>query len=210
MRRAATAVLIIVLCGLATALHAQSTNASITGYVTDSSKAAIVGARVIAINVDTNVRYQTTSNNVGSYSIVNLPPGRYRIEVEKEGFKSVVKSDVMLHVQDVIATNFEMGLGSTSEVVTVVGGVPLVNTQSAAVSTVVDQTFVKNIPLNGRSFQDLISLTPGVVTQNPNRGGAAGSAGDFSVNGQRTESNIYTVDGISANTAAGTGSGNLN
>ena len=210
MRRAATAVLIIVLCGLATALHAQSTNASITGYVTDSSKAAIVGARVIAINVDTNVRYQTTSNNVGSYSIVNLPPGRYRIEVEKEGFKSVVKSDVMLHVQDVIATNFEMGLGSTSEVVTVVGGVPLVNTQSAAVSTVVDQTFVKNIPLNGRSFQDLISLTPGVVTQNPNRGFTPGSGGDFSVNGQRTESNIYTVDGISANTAAGTGSGNLN
>src|SRR6202035_4347553 len=86
----------------------------------------------------------------------------------------------------------------------------LVNTESAAVSTVVDQAYVKNMPLNGRSFQDLILLTPGVVTASPqasqlgiNTG--VGRSGEFSVNGQRTESNNYTVDGVSANVGAAAG-----
>lgn len=211
MRRAATSVLVLLLCFcLNSVLQAQSTNASVTGYVTDSTKSAIVGAKVIAINVGTNVRHETTTDNTGSYSVVNLPPGTYRLEVEKEGFKSVVKSDILLHVQDVIATNFEMALGSTSEVVTVIGSAPLVNSQSGSVSTVVDQTYVANMPLNGRSFQDLILLTPGTVTQTPQVGptfSVVGRTGEFSVNGQRTESNYYTVDGVSANLGIGGGQG---
>jgi hypothetical protein len=100
-----------------------------------------------------------------------------------------------------------MSVGSTSESVTVEAGAPLINTQDASVNTVVDRKFVANTPLNGRSFQDLISLTPGVVTQSPNASSKVGGGGDFSVNGQRTESNYYTVDGVSGNVAAGTGIG---
>ncbi len=75
-------------------------------------------------------------------------------------------------------------------------------------STVIDRKFVENIPLNGRSFQDLISMTPGVVTQNPqNSLQVVGTGGDFSVNGQRTESNYYTVDGVTGNIGAGNGGG---
>src|SRR6266849_9967992 len=137
-------------------LRAQSTNASVTGYITDPAKAVIVGAKVIVINVDTNIRYEATTNGVGTYDIVNLPPGAYRIEVEKPGFKTVVKSDVILHVQDTAAINFEMALGSASEIVTVTAGGQVMNTTDATVSTVVDRKFAEELPLNGRSFQTLI------------------------------------------------------
>ncbi|HET6929209.1 MAG TPA: TonB-dependent receptor [Candidatus Acidoferrum sp.] len=189
-------VLLIGACGH---LLAQSTNASLTGYITDPAKAIIVGAKVIAINVDTNIRYQGITNNAGDYDVTNLPPGKYRIEVEKPGFKTVVKSDVILHVQDTIAINFEMVLGSVSEIVTVEGGAPVINTTDASVSTVVDREFAENLPLNGRSFQTLIELTPGVVLTPSN----SNDGGQFSVDGQRAASNYWTVDGVSANIGIG-------
>src|SRR5262249_51736483 len=141
----------------------QSTNAAITGEVVDPSKALVAQAKVRAINNDTNVRYEGTTNQSGSYAIPNLPPGDYRIEVEKPGFRTIVKPDVILHVQDTVQLNFEMAVGSATETVTVEGGAPLVNTTNAAVSTVIDREFVSQLPLNGRSFNTLLQLTPGVV-----------------------------------------------
>jgi len=179
---------------LAGVLHAQSSDASVTGYVTDPSKAIIVDAKVIVINTGTNVRYQSATNKTGSYNLVNLPPGPYRIEVEKPGFRTVVKPDVVLHVQDAAAINFEMAVGSTSEIVTVQGGAPLVNTDPS-VSTVVDRQLLDTIPLNGRTVQSLITLTPGVVLTHA----SGANQGQFSVNGQRADANYFTVDGVSAN-----------
>ena len=109
--------------------------------------------------------------------------------------------------QDALAINFTMPVGAVSETLTIEGGTPLLETESAALSTVIDRNFVANLPLNGRSFQDLILLTPGIATQSPQEGTAPGYNGDFTVNGQRTESNYYTVDGVSANTSAGDGTG---
>ena len=91
------------------------------------------------------------------------PPGCYQIEIEKPGFKKLVKPDVTLHVQDAIKLTFGLTLGSASETITVESGAPLLNTESGTVSTLIDQAFVDNFPLNGRSFQTLIMLTPGVV-----------------------------------------------
>lgn len=173
----------------------QTPTATIDGRVLDASKAVIEGATVETINVDTNVKYAAHTNANGLFSIVNLPPGNYRIEVTKPGFRSIVKPDIVLHVQDVIALNFEMSVGSILESVTVEGGAPLVDSESAAVGTVVDRNFAENLPMNGRSFQTLIGLTPGVVSTTSN----FADGGQFSINGQRASSNYWMVDGVSAN-----------
>src|SRR4030095_10145687 len=177
------------------ALHSQSTNASLTGRITDPSKAVIVDAKVAAINADTNVRYETMTNGSGQYYLANLPPGPCRLEIERSGFKKLIKPDVILHVQDVLEIDLEMTIGSPSESITVEAGAPLVNTESGVVSTVVDRAFVENLPLNGRSIQTLMMLTPGVVVTATR----FDDQGQFSVNGQRTDANYFTVDGISAN-----------
>jgi len=189
------AVLLLFLSSFSPVLRAQSTNASITGRVTDPSKALIVGAKVAAISAGTNFRYETATNGSGEYYLTNLPPGDYRIEIEKTGFKKLIKPDVTLHVQDSIELNFELTLGSTSESITVEAGTPLLNNELGTVSTVIDRTFVDNLPLNGRSFQTLIMLTPGVVVTAT----AFDDQGQFSVNGQRADTNYFTVDGVSAN-----------
>jgi len=185
--------LAIVLCS--PILRAQSTNASITGRVTDPSKALIVGANVAAVSSGTSFRYEAVTNASGEYYLTNLPPGSYRLEIEKTGFKKLIKPDVTPHVQDALEINFEMTLGPASQSVTVEAGAPLVNTESGTVSTVIDRTFVDNLPLNGRSFQTLIMLTPGVVVTAT----AFDDQGQFSVNGQRADGNYFTVDGVSAN-----------
>jgi hypothetical protein len=176
-------------------LRAQSTNASLTGRVTDPSKAAIATAKVAAIRMETNFRDETPSNTSGEYVLTNLPPGTYRLEVEKTGFKKLIKPDVILHIQDSLPIDFEMALGEMSDSVTVGADLLLVETESATVSTMVDRTFVEDIPLNGRSFQTLILLTPGVVVTPT----ALDNQGQFSVNGQRADANYFTVDGVSAN-----------
>jgi len=189
------ALALLILFSFPAVLHAQSTNASLTGRITDSSKAVIADAKIAAVRVDTNVRYEATSNGSGEYHLANLPPSAYRLEVEKSGFKKTVKPDVILHVQDALEINFELAVGSVNETITVESGAPLVNTESATVSTVIDRLLVADLPLNGRSFQTLILLTPGVVTTAT----AFDDQGQFSVNGQRADANYFTVDGVSAN-----------
>jgi hypothetical protein len=191
--RAAFALLLV--ASLTSVLHAQSTSASLTGRISDPSKALIGDAKIAAINGGTNVRYETTSNASGEYYLAYLPPGSYRIEIEKTGFQKLIKPDVFLHVQDALVIDFEMTLGSGLESIAVEACAPVVNTESAAVSTVVDRTFVENIPLNGRGFQTFIMLRPGVVVTAT----AFDDQGQFSVNGQRADANYFTVDGVSAN-----------
>ncbi|MFC5861817.1 carboxypeptidase regulatory-like domain-containing protein [Acidicapsa dinghuensis] len=186
---------------------AQSTNATISGGVTDPSGKFIQGADVEIANDATGVVYSSRTNGSGMYVVPILPPGHYHVQISKPGFRTIIKADIVLNVQSALALNFVLPVGSTSESVTVDADSSLINTTDASVSTVVDQKFVKNIPLNGRSFQDLISLTPGVVTQSPQQGGSVQAQGDFSVNGQRTESNYYMIDGLSANTGAGSANG---
>ena len=143
----------------------------------------------------TGIRYPGTTNGEGIYAVPNLPPGPYRIQVSKTGFKTLIKPDVVLNVQSAVAINFTLPVGAISETLTVKGGAPLVNTESGSVSTVIDRSMVENLPLNGRTFNMLLQLTPGVVIAQA----ASNNQGQFSVAGQRTSANNFLIDGVSAN-----------
>jgi len=184
-----------------TVCWSQSTNASMSGQITDAQGKIVPDVDVQAVNTDTNAVYAAKTNTSGIYVIPNLPPGNYRLLVIKDGFKEINKIGYVLHVQDAVEQNFALQVGSISESVTVHADQNNINTTDASVSTVVDRQFAENLPLNGRSFQTLIQLTPGVVVI-PS---TLADNGQFSVNGQRGESNYWMVDGVSANIGLGSG-----
>ena len=174
--------------------------AAVTGLITDPGGRSVPGVTILITNLGTNVTARTTTNDQGIYRIPALPPGIYRMTIDKDGFKSVVKSGIELHVQDVASINFELQIGSVNETVTVEAGGLVMNTTDASVSTVVNRQFAENLPMNGRSFQTLIQLAPGVVFTVSN----GYDGGQFSVNGQRPSSNYWMVDGVSANVGIST------
>src|SRR5438477_11402738 len=162
------------------AVMGQTETATVSGLVTDRTAAAVGGAEVRLQSVERGTVTTTTTNNAGIYVFPSVQPGQYQISIQKQGFKQVDLLGLIVNVQDHIEQNFHLEIGSVAESVTVKAGMPLVNTTDAAVSTVVDRQFVENIPLNGRSFQSLITLTPGVVVVPE---ATTNADGQFSVNG---------------------------
>jgi hypothetical protein len=174
---------------------AQSPTGTVSGRIIDPDGRAIVEADVLIVSDLTGIQYAGKTNQEGIYLLSNLPPGVYRLQVSKVGFKALIKPDIVLNVQDSLSINFTLPVGAASVTVTVQGGAPLVNTEDASVSTVIDRTLVENLPLNGRSFNTLLQLTPGVVIAPT----TSVSSGQFSIAGQRTNANNFVVDGVSAN-----------
>ncbi len=197
MRRLVLGVMLGVL--LRGTLEAQSADASLTGRITDPNKALIAGATVSVISSGTGIHYQGLTNETGTYYVSNLPPGRYRIEVEKLGFKAVIQSGVVLHVQDALEVNFEMTLGSASESVTVEGEASPVDTESSTVGTVVEQRKANELPLNGRNVFNLIVLAPSVIPQGSSTGTPVGvnpfGWGNYQVSGSFGNQSAEYLDG---------------
>jgi hypothetical protein len=191
-------------------VNAQSTNATLSGGITDPAGTFIVGAEINIANDTTGVVYTTKTNSSGIYYLSVLPPGHYHVQVSKIGFETLIKPDVVLNVQSALSLNFSLPVGATSESIIVDAASSVINIMNASVSTVVDRQFVENMPLNGRSFQSLEILVPGTSLV-PSQG--VGQGGEITVNGQRTEANYFTVDGVSVNTGisgtytSGTGAG---
>lgn len=182
---------------------AQTELAHVSGRVTDPSGAVVVDTEVEIRNVDTNLSLTVKTNQDGLYAFPSLRPGPYVLSAQKSGFKTVTVTRFTLNAQDQATRNFVLQVGSVSESVTVTADALNINTTDATVSTVVDRQFADNLPLNGRSFQSLIELTPGVL---PTAGD--GNTDSFVVNGQRETSNYWTVDGVSANIGIGANIGN--
>jgi len=180
-------------CCLLPSAYGQAATATLSGTVEDQNGAVIPGATVTAVNTATTLERRTTTNSSGNYTIPLLPPGTYVVRVEVQGFAPVRVDSVVLNVGDQKALTIPLKAGNISEMVKITADAPLVN-ESPAVGTVVDRQFVANIPLNGRSFQSLITLTPGVQVVP-----SGADRGQFSVNGQRPSANSFTVDGVSAN-----------
>ena len=155
---------IVLFCLITGPLYGQSPNATLTGRVTDPSKDVIVDAKVTLINDDTGIQTSTSTNQTGSYNVPELQPGNYHMEIEKLGFKSVVKTGIVLYVQQVLEINFELALGSVAESVTVEADQVSVELVSSSISGVVSQTGIVELPLNGRDWTSLATLQPGVTS----------------------------------------------
>ena len=182
-------------------LLAQNESGSIKGQVTDPSGAVVPGASVTITDLGTNTMRTVTTGSNGDYAFSSLRPSHYKIAVAASGFKESLIADVELHTQDAISENVALTVGSAGDSVTVNGGIEEIET-SATVSTTVPREFIENMPLNGRSFQALISLTPGNVTAKT----YYTSSGQFSIDGQRTDANYFSIDGVSANVGITQGS----
>jgi Carboxypeptidase regulatory-like domain/TonB dependent receptor len=193
--RLTTRVLCLVVCLVAlfadspTIVRAQTGTATLSGTIMDPSGKIVPDAEVSITNVDTGVARVTKTNGDGIYVLPALQPGHYRVIITKPGFKQVALTDVILNTQDSISRNFNLEVGAVSETVNVSADNDSMQTNDPAVSLTVTREFVENMPLNGRSFQDLIQLAPGTVS----------SDGYYSIDGQRTYANNFTVDGVSAN-----------
>jgi hypothetical protein len=179
--------------------YGQSTSASLTGRITDPGRAVIAGANVQVTNTSTGIHYHGLTNDAGIYYVSDLPPGRYRIEVEKLGFIAVIESGILLHVQDALEVNFEMTLGSESESVTVEGGSLPLDTESASLGTVVERREANEIPLNGRNVFNLIALAPSVIPQGSAMGTPVGvnpfGWGNYQVSGAFGNQSVEYLDG---------------
>ncbi len=178
---------------------AQMDTALLVGRVVDSSGTIIVKARVELVDVDRNSKTTVQTNRTGLYIFPAIRPSHYRVEVSAPGYRTASATLTIL-VQDDVQQNFSLSPGTAPEpVITGGNGAPVGTT--GTVGTVVDQTLVKELPLNGRSFQTLFQLTPGVVITPT----TFASQGQFSVNGQRTNANYFIIDGASANVGIAAG-----
>jgi hypothetical protein len=182
---------------LLSALHAQSTG-SISGKVEDASGAAISGATVTVRSVETGAVRKTASGDDGSFNIVALPLGAQEVRVEKKGFKPALRSGIDLQVGQQAVVNFKLDVGEFVQEVSVIEEAPVVNTTTASVSGVVTENQVKDLPLNGRSFDNLITLNPGTVNYSAMKSAntSTSNGNTFSVEGRRTSENIILLNGI--------------
>jgi hypothetical protein len=180
-------------------LYPQQPTASIAGTVRDGSGAAVPGATVTVRNLDTGTSRTLTSDASGSYSVLSLSVGQYEIRAEKEGFTSAVRTGVTLVVGQEAVVPIQLSVGAVRQEVTVNADAPLVEAAPANVEGVVSEREVKDLPLNGRSWDTLITLNPGTsnITSNQSTTSTGKGQGyNFSVSGNREDFNLFLMNGI--------------
>src|SRR5215468_4367646 len=169
-----------------------SPTGSITGAIKDQSGAAISGAQITLIRIDTNTRLTAKTDPNGAYQFPQLAPANYALTVEAAGFKKVTVGTVVVQVDQITRVDLSLEVGAVTELVEVQGATPILETDKNTLSSVVDSRTISNMPLNARQFLDLALLTPGVL---PAATGTQG--GGLNVAGARSQSNVFLVDGVS-------------
>ncbi len=195
-------VLFLLALGLLTAARAQtSTVGNISGNVRDPQGAGVPKVEVTISDDRTGASRTVMSDDEGHYSAPSLAVGHYTVSVSPPGFKKTVANEVELHVAENKVVNLDLQLGQVSETVTVSSTASTVETRSGDVNSLVSEKQVTELPLNGRNYAALVTLVPGLSA--PNESGAFGTQGtgldshvDVSVNGNQSNANMWTVDGV--------------
>ena len=186
---------IIAILFSAAPLAAQSITGGISGTVADQTGAVVPNAKLTAIETRSNVVTETVSDAAGAYSFPALRVGEYRVEAEADGFRKLVRSGIQVRVNDRLRVDLTMTLGAVSESVQVSGAAPLVESETGAIGTVIDNRKIVNIPLNTRNPFQLALLSPGVIPS-PAFGNAFNSSANFIINGNRGNTSELLIDGI--------------
>jgi hypothetical protein len=201
MRRIWCPVFAFLSLSLLVPLYGQSPNATVSGLITDSAGLYVPEVVIELTDIATGITTTAHTNNQGLYRISNLQPDTYKARVMKKGFATIVRDSIALHVEDAVEMNFTLQVGSEVQNVTVEAGAPMIETQSASLSQVIEGRTVEDTPLNGRNVMNLVALAPGVVAQGTSSGSAAGNQG----NGTFTNPNgwgNYQIGGGFANQSA--------
>ena len=177
-------------------LHAQGATAAISGTVLDPTGAAIAGASITVKNVGTAFSQTVLSNDQGRYLVPDLPIGEYEVQGSLPGFQTVVRRGIQLTVGSRPVVDLQLPIGRTEETISVTGEVSQVETTSSSVSSLVNQVQMRELPLNGRNFEQLILLAPGALSY-PAGGSSAlvGRAATYSISGSRPEGYAFLLDG---------------
>src|SRR5215510_10742636 len=199
--------IILMMLACASFAPAQTATGGVNGNVTDPSGAIVPGATIKLTNEATQVETLSKTNETGNYVFVGVQPGTYTLKVEMTGFRSVEAKGLRVDVSQTVTQNFTFEVGGVTETVEVDFAAPLVNSTSSELGTVIEQRVVGDLPLNGRNFTQLLTLTPGATpvstSQNRTIGCCEGNVGlpgsgfsDASFHGQQNRSKLYFFDGI--------------
>src|SRR6266404_3341389 len=201
------AICVVLIFAVVTITSAQLPTGTILGVVKDSSGAAIAGASMTAVNSDTNQTRSGSSEEDGSYRFDSLPVGNYQVRAERSGF-GTVQNTLTLTVAQQAVVNFSLAVGSVSQTITATTEAILVNTTQSSLGGLVDSQRMVDLPLNGRNYNDLTLMQPGVTQLTSTNTGVLGQAGTlFSSNGAPTRSNAYLLDGANMANYVGTSGG---
>jgi len=173
-------------------LQAQTTTATLRGRAADEQRAALPGVAVTAREVDTNTSVGVVSSDIGQYFLPNLPPGRYELSAELQGFRIERRTDLVLQIGQELTIDFTLKVGGQQETVTVSANAPILETTRSTVGTIITNTDIDNLPTVERDFSSLARLAPGVSP------GVGGNGDSLSMNGQRGFSNGFFIDGATA------------
>jgi len=186
--------------------HAQI-SASVEGSVIDSSGAPVASSRVNAKNIETGVTRTTTTDDRGRYLLLSLPVGEYELSASKPGFQRAIRSGIQLAVGQEASVNLTLEISAAKMEVRVVGDAPIVSTTTQDISGLVGEQQIKDLPLNGRSYDLLLPLNPGVVNFTSLKTGGTGisnstTGNNFAISGNRPQQNLFLLNGVEYTGAA--------
>ncbi|MFN0122482.1 MAG: carboxypeptidase regulatory-like domain-containing protein [Blastocatellia bacterium] len=173
----------------------QQESATITGEVRDGAGAVVPGATITVTRVETGFSLRNETNEQGFYTVPSLKPGPYTVTVEKTGFRKFIRSGVTLQVNQVARIDIALQIGELSSTVEITEATALLETETSARGSVIDQKKIVDLPLNGRDYNQLALLSPGVLPTTP-RLASVNFKGAMNVNGNRTFNNVFLLDGV--------------